>query len=460
MGYPLRVKMTEPEVQELLELHTEYGLRPRTPWGLVGQCLALACAEPLMPYAKTPDETARFYAEHGLETRKREVRVWAEFPRGDIDDWLDPEEFDLAYDWQWDSARTGETKEEIRRRYWRDEFPEESGWHEIAVHEEDGWCAVTIDHVMIAEAGQGLLPCPPVGRLRDLEASDRSRELLRALAAATRQVARALDDGAYGPDAEARMPPQCRWGEMSRADWVRIEEWNPWLNDMDEQDAVALAARLRAEAPDVPWRSEEGPWDTRPLTSRMYFDLLREGYRATGRKLDDGSQYRRGTFPDEDGRSWYLAFADGRDHGLLDLDPDDPEAFAGWLRGPGAAPDHAFEVLAGHGYSRCDLYPEVSGRGWRLRLSGPSGCHGGDLARMWAAMTDAGGAVVLDDADRVADVLDASDTVLVAPVIETDLYLHERNGRRYETVTHVYAPDDELAPSVAWEPVEVPERQL
>ena len=96
------------------------------------------------------------------------------------------------------------------------------------------------------------------------------------------------------------------------------------------------------------------------FTSRKYFDICKIGYLAIDRKIDK----------DIDSKKLFYEKADGRTHGLENINLDSKEEFDEWFKENGENPDHAFEILPGRSFYRGDLWIDKDDNGYYLTLSG------------------------------------------------------------------------------------------
>lgn len=69
-------------------------------------------------------------------------------------------------------------------------------------------------------------------------------------------------------------------------------------------------------------------------------------------------------------REKYEAMADLRHGGLLDIDPESPNAFRDWYTGGGWAGTHPWETCRGGNTTHISLQVARKGDGWQLYLDG------------------------------------------------------------------------------------------
>ncbi len=96
------------------------------------------------------------------------------------------------------------------------------------------------------------------------------------------------------------------------------------------------------------------------LTSRKYYDICKIGYLAIDNKIDK----------DIDSKKLFYSKADGRTHGLENINLDSEEEFDEWFQENGEHPDHAFEILRGRSFYRGHLWIDKDDKGYYLTLSG------------------------------------------------------------------------------------------
>ena len=96
------------------------------------------------------------------------------------------------------------------------------------------------------------------------------------------------------------------------------------------------------------------------FTSGKYYDICKIGYLAIDNEIDVNI----------DSKSLFYHKADGRTHGLEDIDLNSEEDFDAWFKEYGNNPDHDFEILPGRSFYRGDLWIDKDDKGYYLSLSG------------------------------------------------------------------------------------------
>lgn len=160
-------------------------------------------------------------------------------------------------------------------------------------------------------------------------------------------------DGTYVDIVNETIPYRYRRGVVRRKDLWETGYF-PRENDLDglTDGEIERFAEL------IDNGCSERPVDRIPeMTVNRYLELCSVCFTARGCNLDGMDLKER-----------YMRYADGRDSGMLDLDPDDPSAFAEFLKV--SHDGHVWEVRPGHGYSRMHLYPHHDDRGYYLSIGG------------------------------------------------------------------------------------------
>ncbi len=118
--------------------------------------------------------------------------------------------------------------------------------------------------------------------------------------------------------------------------------------------------------------------------------------------------------PDASPMEKYRVMADNRHEGLLDLPPDDPDAFAAWHRNR-AGGGHPFEICRGENATHISLHVTEYQNGWQLFLHGFSVARVVETAKMAIALFERGVPFVLTYKDEMQRMLEGEDFVGIVP---------------------------------------------
>ncbi|MBI5208611.1 MAG: hypothetical protein HY927_01400 [Elusimicrobia bacterium] len=173
-----------------------------------------------------------------------------------------------------------------------------------------------------------------------------------------------------------QLPLSARRGVLLRRN-VRalLPDWLPIERDLSARELKAvLAVADRPDPPPIP-----------AMTAERYFEYCRVAYRA------NPASFRGGGFkPGLAGRDYYRRFADGRDAGLLKVDPRSKEAFRRWHTSGERAGAHPWEIYRGGNSTHIDLYArDHPAGGWSIGLDAFSSTRLVETCRIAVALEKA-----------------------------------------------------------------------
>ena len=253
---------------------------------------------------------------------------------------------------------------------WQLEYPYETDWFRAACEVFDGTLSCALlpkEYCVLLKLDQHM-----VSGLRDFQ-DEKVRQgfaeytnwLTTAL---EEQLKRLLEDpNAYHAALEQRLPKRERFGKLRRRDfWYIAPDAEHFLRDELASDEVTtfstMADQLTAET---------------PLTDLTLNDFLRFCticYEGAGYDL-------AGLTP----REQYLAKADGRHDGLLDIEPDSPQALADWFAA-GHRGGHPWEIVRGGNTTHISLFLSHNEGGYTLFLAGSARSRATETIRMALAL--------------------------------------------------------------------------
>lgn len=350
--------------------------------------------------------------------------LWFTLERGEPSDWSTYEEY--CEEALWDSGETASREAWLRE--WESWFPKKTYWHLLRCNRYKDWITIRIDDSIIVQTSPDE-KAPYHDELLD--------KLLMGLVHKARNVVDMMRTGDYEPWVKRCLPYERRYGIIQRgALWKATghafdEDW-----DICPAEATTLAESLRSQ----PVEQKVGRLSS--LCTGQYFSALKAGYEAAG-KQNDRDWF--GDIPAEDGRAWYARFGDARDHTLLELDPQSPEAFEKWYENKrrGVGFDHNFEIFHGRGCSRVHMNPHRDELGWYCTMWGSITWHASDMARVWRTVNEAGIPVYVGDARALADALLGEDWVLIVPRhLPCDYTQGSYYGHEIRTAIHLFDDDE------------------
>jgi len=262
--------------------------------------------------------------------------LWLRARRGAINEWKDLDE--AVEDGEFDS------KEEAIQ-YWSEMFPEEEYWyHFLAIEDKDtGFRGIFVGHHYVIEVDPDKDRSPFPRKIT---------EFVQWLLDEVKRCVAELEAGTYNENVRKQLPPQHRTGTITRKELYDIfpderEDFFAELSERDKQDFIRFA-------------SSERPKDLlEQMTANDFLKICSYGYAANNYRGIEKSP-----------REQYILHADGRDDGLLDIEPDSPEAFYSWLTDRTRYGGHPWEVCRGGNSTHISLQPYHDGTGYYLMLAG------------------------------------------------------------------------------------------
>lgn len=195
------------------------------------------------------------------------------------------------------------------------------------------------------------------------------------------------------------------------------------------------------------------------MTANDYFEYCRIAYHAATEKNETLDSTLTG-------RELYETYADGRDDGLLEIEPDSEQAFADWIdqkhpkRSRGG---HPFEIKRGGNTTHIDLAvyrPSYSFGDDKLTVSICAGATHRlrEAICMCLAIHEAGLPISISDADGLRKRLLAQDNLGIMPHFDS-LHRANQSFHEHESVYDVLYYDDlgryktRIKPFITWEPL-------
>ncbi len=151
------------------------------------------------------------------------------------------------------------------------------------------------------------------------------------------------------------------------------------------------------------------------MTAEKYFEYCKIAYLAVEKEVDANLS----------GKEMYRIYADGRNEGLLDIDPNSAEEFADWIdhkhpkRERGG---HPWEIVRGGSYTHIGMRvqrPSYREEGFVVELYGHSSLKLPDTIKMFLAIHNAGFPIYIVEPQNIRKRLLGQDKVGIVPNYET-----------------------------------------
>lgn len=287
---------------------------------------------------------------------------------------------------------------------WREYYPDPVAWHEIKLWHHEQRLGVVVDHKCHLEIDFAAGTVGP--DFSDSELERFGRWLLIGVEQEAQKIL--ADPAAYHDFLNRNLPVRKRYGKIRRMDiWLG-------LPDVVRPDRELGAEQLSRFEQVVSELDQEALLPA-ALTLARFLEYCEICYDAGGYFTDRPEPLSA--------RQKYLASADGRHEGLLDIDPDSPAAFREWYRtrhGGG----HPWEICRGGNSTHISLQVADRGAGWQLYLAGFSRSRVVETARMAIALHARKIPFILVNGEAMLRMLQGVDWVGIVPDNVTPKYCH------------------------------------
>jgi hypothetical protein len=321
-------------------------------------------------------------------------RFWIKVERGTIEDFGTFEEF-LEYG-------EGENQQDFFD-LWKFYYPEELKWYLVTFISHGGQYFVDIDNDTIFEitdheihASSSEDPSKLIGFLKNMINS-----IVENLGS---------DEMDFNSMIEKELPHSKRFGRILRSDyWELFPELKEILRDGltedDLKDLVIITELSKKRFPDELMEK---------MTARDFFEYCKMGYEA--------NDYLKKSMEKMELKDIYLAFADGRDCGLCDIDPDSEEEFLDWYLHRSHCGGHPWEISRGGNTTHISMYVCREDNGWFLNLAGSSLIRTLETVKMALVLFRNKIPIILHEADQIMRMVKGIDYIGIVPDIMIPRY--------------------------------------
>lgn len=277
------------------------------------------------------------------------------------------------------------------RQMWLEEYPDEIYWYNLTTVEDakSRYRAVFLGHRMLMEFNA---PDKRCGFPFEVT------ELLDWLLESVEECITEIKAGKYNEDVQKNLPPQHRTGTVSQgALWDAFpDERSDFFGDFSIIDIEEFSRFVGGELPSHPL--------LKSMTANDFFRYCAIGYAANGYANCDLSP-----------REQYYKNADGRDEGLGELPPEDPDIFMNWLADRTRYGGHPWEVCAGGNSTHIDLFPRRREGGYIMEVAGSSYGRCMEAIKFALALYHAGVPVYIHDGETLLARLLGKEKVGIVP---------------------------------------------
>lgn len=351
--------------------------------------------------------------------------LWLKADRGSINDFGSYEE----------CLEAGEVENYAEfEAYWRDQYPNETEWfHFQAICEREiGYRAIFVGHKFVIEQDAR----------KETSAEHDISEFAQWLVDSVKDIVADLKSGTYNSRIQRELPVCHRVGTIQRKyEWmVYPDQRSAIMGHMTDADLGEFLAYADSSLPETAPRLAR-------ITANDFYRFCAMGYQACGYDT-------AGKSPKEQ----YLRFADGRDDGLCEINPDSPEAFALWYHNSERFGGHPWEVCRGGNSTHVDLYVREDATGWYLQAAGSAWSRCAEAVLFFLALRRAGVPVCIYQAELLKARFIGEEKIGIVPSDVFPVYCHSYFPDE-DVIDFTHLPDDKeelekLLPYCVWQPLE------
>jgi hypothetical protein len=319
--------------------------------------------------------------------------LWITAKRGSIEDFGNYDEYL--------ENREVKNREDFEK-IWQDYYPNPVKWYLFSVSHYNEEYFISIDNILTihVKAGQA-----------EINKSFNNSLIIWIEREVDKCIDRLKKDMVgYNQYINHHLPFSKRTGHILRQQYWEIEpeerEWMLKGLTIADIDTLKTIAELS--------KNEEQVVLLDRMTSGIFFDCCKMGYDANNYPYDAESK------PVD----LYRKFADGRDFGLTQLNPDSTEAFKEWFEKREWQFGHPWEVCRGGNSTHISLYVDKQASGWRLSLAGKSTVRVAETVRFAIALYKHNIPFKLWDAKEILAMVSGTDYIGIVPKNIRPIYCH------------------------------------
>ncbi|NDV47456.1 hypothetical protein D0T49_10400 [Paludibacter sp. 221] len=319
--------------------------------------------------------------------------LWLIIERGSIEDFGDYDEY-----LENEIVSSKDEYEEL----WKEEYPDPIKWYLLSVKRYNEACFLFIDSKLTLHIKK--------------ETSNITESInLQLISWIDQTVSKCIDwlkrdMSGYNEYINQHLPYTKRTGRILRQDYWNIDpkekEWMLKGLTTTDIDILKIIVELSED--------DEQTIFPEKMTSGIFFDCCKIGY-------DANSYLQSANMKPVD---LYRKFADGRDFGLTQLNPDSPQAFEEWFNKREWQFGHPWEVCRGGNSTHISLYVDKRADGWRLSLSGKSRNRVAETVRFAIALYNHNIPFKLWDAKEILAMVSGTDYIGIVPEGIIPVYCH------------------------------------
>jgi len=329
-----------------------------------------------------------------------------------------------------------DTREEFNEM-WLCDYPEEKRWYHFGTSEYNGEYYFSLDSELVFHISKDK---------PDYYGEIDNSQLLNLLSDIVDAYCQWIvdDNAGYNQFINLNLSYQRRQGQILRRKYWDINHYDKKriTKGIKQKDLTLLRKIVAQSSNDY----RLSPMET--MTSGNFFEYCRIGYDANGYFKNN---------PGISNVDAYSAFADGRDEGLREIDPDSEKDFRQWFFDRGRIGGHPWEVCRGGNSTHISLFIHHEEAGWSLRLAGSSYARVNETVKFAIALYNNHIPFKLSDASEILQMVTGKDYIGIVPKEITPRYCHSLfpDERIIDFMNLGYEDTEKIIAASEWYPVEI-----
>lgn len=370
------------------------------------------------------DELFELLSQIETTGKNKAWAFWLTEDRGSIEDFGDYNEW----------LEAGEVNSYVEfEEQWKNEYPDEQEWFYFqAVYEEDiDYRAVFLHHKFVIEED------PRKERSYENDIS----EFIQWLVDGVKEVIADLNAGIYNTRVQQELPYQHRTGTvLRRYEWeIYPKQREAIIGNMTDEDIEYFLTNATSKV--------SNDFRLATVTANDFYRYCAMGYKACDYSETDKSP-----------KEQYYRYADGRDEGLRDIDPNSANEFEQWFSNDSRFGGHPWEVCRGGNSTHVDLFVCRDKKGWYLQVAGSAWTRCAEAAQFFLSLHRAGLPVCLYQAELLKSRIKGEEKVGIVPSGVFPAYCHSYFPNE-DIIEFSHLPCDQedlekILPHCVWQPIE------
>lgn len=338
-------------------------------------------------------------------------------PRGNIEDYGDYEELKEYGDVS--------SYEEFEKNFHED-YPDDMYWYRMVTSKYESYRAISINYKNIIYTD--LNSESTCFENRQLQ------KLLDFIICKVDECIKMLENNTYNDYVSQNLSYNNRFGVIKRSDYWKLypDVKKNLLEDISQEEIDEF---IRSTSENIEDRIKN-------MTSGKYFECVRLAYQ--------NNMYDIGNLND---RELYLKYADGRDEGLSEINPDSNDEFDKWYNRKDRYGGHPWEIMKGHSFYRVNLQVLHDEKGYYLSLNGDIILRKIELAKIYLILKENDIPVNIYNVDVIKKAFSGEDYIGIVPndiiPIRCESYFKKYNPREF-----IHLTDEKILDYAIWEDIE------